>query len=442
MSRPDVAVVVLDTLRSDAFDRQFDWLPGLRFEHAFAPSHFTTPVHASLFTGRYPTEHAVRAKARQFDYPGPALAEQLSAAGYTTRGWSANPNVSTEYGFDRGFGEFRDAWKHDDFAAIFDWERHIHDTDPGAGRYLSGLAACLSADYRTVPSLRRGLDFKFDRERSPPDKGARSAVDAVRRLSPESPAFLFLNLMEVHSPYVAPEEYLDERVESLPFELTLAEEPINGERERAAYDACAAYLSDVYRELFGVLRDRFDYVITLSDHGHCFGEHGTVGHGYGMYPELTHVPLVVSGGPEGRSAAAVSLLDVHRTVLELAGVEPPEGARGVDLLAAPEPRPCLTEYHGLYDYRVAALLDAGYDEATVRAHDTELRGLATGTGYYGYQSRDGFVETGDEGRPDDPEGLLAETVAALDAREADAGDGDDGERSAALTARLEDLGYL
>ncbi len=438
MTCPDIVIVVLDTLRSDAFEREFDWLPGFRFEHAFAPSHFTTPVHASLFTGRYPTEHGVRAKARKFDYPGPALAEQLSEAGYATHGWSANPNVSTEYGFDRGFGEFRDAWKHDDFAAIFDWERHIQKTDPGIGRYLSGLAGCLSWKYRTVPSLQRGLDFKLDRERSPPDKGARSAVDAVRRLSTRSPEFLFLNLMEVHAPYVAPKEYLDERVESLPFELTLAEEPINGEHERAAYDTCAAYLSDVYRDLFGVLSERFDYVITLSDHGHCFGEHGTVGHGYGVFPELTRVPLVVSGGPEGRSSAAVSLLDIHRTVLELAGVDPPEGVRGVDLLADPEPRPCLTEYHGLYDYRVTELLEAGYSEKRVERYDAPLRGLAAGTGYYGYETQEGFIESG-TGRLEDPQALLAELVAGLDARDT-GGDGE--ETSGALAARLKDLGYL
>ena len=35
MSGPNVAVVVLDTLRADAFEDEFDWLSGVRFADAF-----------------------------------------------------------------------------------------------------------------------------------------------------------------------------------------------------------------------------------------------------------------------------------------------------------------------------------------------------------------------------------------------------------------------
>jgi arylsulfatase len=42
-----VAVVVLDTLRYDTFEEAFDWLPGRRFTQAYAPSHWTIPVHGS-----------------------------------------------------------------------------------------------------------------------------------------------------------------------------------------------------------------------------------------------------------------------------------------------------------------------------------------------------------------------------------------------------------
>lgn len=56
---PNIALIVLDTLRKDSFDEHFDWLPGRRFENAWAPSHWTVPVHASLFTGHYPSEVGV-----------------------------------------------------------------------------------------------------------------------------------------------------------------------------------------------------------------------------------------------------------------------------------------------------------------------------------------------------------------------------------------------
>jgi hypothetical protein len=57
-----IALIVLDTLRKDAFDRHFDWLPGRRFEHAFSTANWTTPAHASLFTGWYASEVGVHAE--------------------------------------------------------------------------------------------------------------------------------------------------------------------------------------------------------------------------------------------------------------------------------------------------------------------------------------------------------------------------------------------
>ena len=39
----------------------------------------------------------------------------------------------------------------------------------------------------------------------------------------------------------------------------------------------------------------FDIVVTCADHGELLGEHDLWGHGFGLYPELLRVPLVVSG---------------------------------------------------------------------------------------------------------------------------------------------------
>ncbi len=39
------------------------------------------------------------------------LAEQLADAGYTTRAFSCNPNVSQSFEFDRGFEEFEGGWR-------------------------------------------------------------------------------------------------------------------------------------------------------------------------------------------------------------------------------------------------------------------------------------------------------------------------------------------
>jgi arylsulfatase A-like enzyme len=69
----NVVLVVSDPLRYDAFETHFDWLPGLRFENAWASGNRTVPVYASLFTGRYPSEIDVHAGHTMLDRPDPTL---------------------------------------------------------------------------------------------------------------------------------------------------------------------------------------------------------------------------------------------------------------------------------------------------------------------------------------------------------------------------------
>jgi arylsulfatase A-like enzyme len=98
-----IALVVLDTLRKDAFDNHFDWLPGARFDRAWSTSHATVPSHASLFTGLYPSETGVYGTGEMFDFPSQSLAELLSESGIQSDGFSCNPFISDTFGFTRGF---------------------------------------------------------------------------------------------------------------------------------------------------------------------------------------------------------------------------------------------------------------------------------------------------------------------------------------------------
>jgi len=57
-----------------------------------------------------------------------------------------------------------------------------------------------------------------------------------------------------------------------------------------------------------------------------------------MYEELVHVPALAFGNaiPEGETNAIASLLDVHRTLLELADIEPGDHVRGENLFELSE----------------------------------------------------------------------------------------------------------
>jgi choline-sulfatase len=92
------------------------------------------------------------------------------------------------------------------------------------------------------------------------------------------------------------------------------------------------------REALEELRQWDDtLLIVTADHGEAFFEHGLYRHEFVPFQEVLHVPLVVSypgwfGDRGGQVVAgAVWHPDLLPTILGLAGVPLPEGARGLDL---------------------------------------------------------------------------------------------------------------
>jgi hypothetical protein len=204
-----IAVVVLDTLRKDHFSRYFDWLPGRRFTNAWSTSHWTVPSHASLFTGRYPTELGVYAKRTTFDCTYRSVPEILNANGYQTMGFSANPQISGAFQFDRGFDRFVGSWrtKHLNSDMYFDWDSALEGDSDSPLRFLPAVWDCMLSDSRVIPSLKQGLQRKLHQNNYKfltKDDGARVAIDWIRRQDLLFRNFLFVNLMEAHAPYNPP----------------------------------------------------------------------------------------------------------------------------------------------------------------------------------------------------------------------------------------------
>ncbi|MEM8545702.1 MAG: sulfatase-like hydrolase/transferase, partial [Cyanobacteria bacterium P01_H01_bin.119] len=116
--RPDVLFLVLDTQRADrlscyGYDKPTS--PHLDafaadatlFKSAIAPAQWTVPSHASMFTGRYPSEHGVLQSYSVLPPEVPTLAQRLSQGGYYTAGFCNNPLVGViNNGLRRGFYSF------------------------------------------------------------------------------------------------------------------------------------------------------------------------------------------------------------------------------------------------------------------------------------------------------------------------------------------------
>ncbi|WP_336002517.1 sulfatase-like hydrolase/transferase [Halorientalis halophila] len=426
----NVAVVVLDSLRYDDFATAFDWLPGRRFTRAFSTATWAAPVAASLLTGRYPSEVGVHSDAPALDCPTPSLAERLAAAGYTTRAFSASPALRAAAGWDRGFDEFAGyASLASSHPRSFDWGPYFDDPgSAGLGGFLRGAWRCLGADCATQRSLREGYELLT---RSAADGGAASVRDRVRATDFGDDEFLLVDLTETASPYHPPAP--GEGPVSLVAADAFTEAPPDLDRARRAYRRSVEYLAEAYREIFADLAASFDYVITCSNHGELFGEYGAVSHAFGLYPELTRVPLVVSGPDlDGRVNRVVSLLDVHRTVAEVAGID--VDSRGRSLLEASSSVDRLVEYHGPPPGTDAQFRKRSVPSEELDRRRAPLRGFVAADGSYAYQTHtEGFQTVGEfDG---DPRARLAELQSGLDVRQVD------GEGSKTRGERLEEIGY-
>jgi hypothetical protein len=146
----------------------------------------------------------------------------------------------------------------------------------------------------------------------------------------------------------------------------------------------------------------------------------------------------------------VSLLNVHRTLLELGGETVLDGAapdaRGRNLLdeseiddADSEETDWLVEYHGLTDRHRTVLAGDGFD---VRPLDRDLHALAA-PGYYGWETPDGFREENDPSAVADTSagGTPRERLDALLADRDRRVVANDVAVSEAVEAQLRDLGY-
>ncbi len=315
---PNVILVVLDAVRASALNLYGNPRPntpfmnglareGVTFERAYATSSWTLPSHASLFTGRYPTELDADWTTPLGPEP-PTLAEHFASRGYATGGFSANLRyVSRVFGLTRGFAHF------DDFAK----------TGSEAVRSNSMTVMAVAALRKLGGTVEPGRK-----------QASRINDEAVAwALRQQTPFFMFLNYFDGHRPYDPPAPF-DTLFSGKPRryrgDYTLAELPDTAlalHELLAGYDAAVAYQDAQLASLFqrlearGFLRNAI--VIVTSDHGDLFGEHGLMGHGDNLYALLLHVPLLwYAPGrlPAGaRIVTPVSLRDLAKSITSLAG---------------------------------------------------------------------------------------------------------------------------
>ncbi len=336
---PNIILITIDTLRADRLScygyhrNTTPRIDGLAedstiFRRATATSSWTSPSMASIFTSKYPRSHGIRSghvdskagRILQQEFLSrklPVLPELFQQNGYTTFGVSTNAHMTTETGFDRGFDYFESYW--------FEKAETVNNT---------------------VNLWRRQID-EADRY------------------------FLWVHYFDPHDPYLAQEPWIREynpvetaylgwagsrmkRLRRYQDRITGNEQAIKALND--LYDSEINYTDEFVGKLLDNLPvDQNTAIVIVADHGEGFLDHGILGHGETVFEELIHVPLIIKL-PKNRNSVKsidqrVSINDIFPTLCAAAGITPPGGLQGENLVplmtgeAAESERAVLSEVH-------------------------------------------------------------------------------------------------
>lgn len=369
----NVILVVLDTQRYDrmgCYGYERPTTPNLDsfaadslfFEQAIAPGQWTIPSHASLFTGEVPAVHMTHQADDVIPKEFQTLASRLSSQGIQTTGFCNNPLVGVlQNGFKRGFDKFYNYCgvvpstprkdKDDLLKPIRNlWSQYtqllrrlsypIQNAFASPNAFFFGALRPLF-----VPLWTRAANFKGMTRRSIQETTAFiNGINDQHR----GGHFVFLNLMETHMPYAPPDEFVRKFVPYF-YETPEAQQFMRDFNRRATqwliplakplgeieartlsdmYDAEVAYQDHLLGELISALDTGYHrdntLVVFLSDHGEMLGEHGYMGHAFGVHEELIRVPMFMRlpGLDSAKSVSKrVSITQVFYTILDYFGWE-------------------------------------------------------------------------------------------------------------------------
>ena len=335
--RPNVLLIVIDTLRSDhisAYGYQQKTAPwidafakqAVQYQTAISQSPWTTPSHAALFTGQYPSRNGVDGKNIHLHSDNKTMAEVLAKNGYQTAGFINNVYIRRQTGLAQGFQQYEEFWGRNEGS-----------------------------------SLMLLVEFLRNRWNPRDDKGAEETNQAIadwlgHDWNQKNSFFLFAHFMEPHAIYGSTGKYVKEFLPagvSFPDALRVNQDPemyICGKipmTERdfgilgSLYNSDIRYLDDAIGDLIGTIREKGlidnTIVVITADHGENFGEHHLMSHELSLYDTLLHVPLMIRFPQRIQSPSVqekpVQLIDIFPSLLQVLHIKPEGlGLQGANLL--------------------------------------------------------------------------------------------------------------
>ncbi|PDH31424.1 MAG: iduronate-2-sulfatase [Puniceicoccaceae bacterium MED-G30] len=238
-------------------------------------------------------------------------------------------------------------------------------------------------------------------------RAARHAVQFLKR-EHDSPFFLAVGFIKPHTSFIMPEENwdrFDQPIQPPPFRADdLDDIPIAGrsnaqiyveipvriddawEEVRRGYLACVNFTDDNVGRVLDALRNsphaENTIVVLWSDHGYHLGEKRTFSK-FSLWEEATRSPFIIwdprKGEKRGNGQACgdpVGLINIYRTLSELADLQPPEYVDGFSLVPwledpeIPVKRPAMTTWgRGNYTLRTRAWRYTRYFDGSEELYD-------------------------------------------------------------------------
>lgn len=359
---------------------------GTFFSNAFCTVPLCAPSRASYMTGRYSYiqgngERAPDGLETQLRPDDIIFPEYLRAAGYICR-QAGKGHVGTKKYLD-AFGENDQPWDR--------WSPPVFDDDEFLA-YQRGLGVkpqkysreiVFKLQDRTSPGNSAGGWVVQEDGRPFPIEAqysyflAKRATDFVKDairtgLAAKHPFYVQLDIFDPHQPFSIPSGF-EERERDLRRIMTLPQSYEAARRRNFQRASDEPEILDIYRKYWGIydpqtlldyrvayvlqmevvdraigiflkeLRDAGLYdqaaIAFISDHGEMNGRRAMVDKGVYLYPDILRVPFVIKAPGQKQSTVvenSVSLLDLSRTMLELAGIRPAARLDGISLVPALE----------------------------------------------------------------------------------------------------------
>lgn len=331
----NVVLVLVDQLRADALHAtgnpyvktpNIDKLvrEGVCFDNMYCQSPICVPARASLLSGRYVFSHCVADNKKLLPDSEFSYARALRAAGYTAA------CVGRSHHIDNGFQTVpvpnRDSFEFDT----------IKNNPFGISNfYLTGK----------VEYVKESFDMRV----------TDTACAFLEDMALRQPFAMQVGFLAPHNPFAIPERYVDMyKPEDMPLpednrELEIP--PMLQERykkdswlsdrdiqvARACYYSLVTMIDDCVGKLIQKLKDLGVYdntlFILMADHGDMLGDRRLVAKSV-AYDSAAKIPCIMTGGglPNGKRISCVTeQIDVTATILDYAGISPPEMVHGRSL---------------------------------------------------------------------------------------------------------------